>query len=179
MRDTPICSQSFGGINVVFCGDFHQFPPVACAVSEALYQPSNMVTDSLDSQLGRAIYEEFSTVVILREQLRVTDNVWRDLLTHLRYGRIQECHLTVLRKQLIKHPNSSPTDFSSEPWNTASLVTPRHAVRTQWNEAAIRKHCYDTKQRLFICPAEDRINGRQLTLAERYGVVNRSVHKGG
>ena len=178
-RDTPICSQSFGGINVVFCGDFHQFPPVACAVSEALYQPSNMVTDSLDSQLGRAIYEEFSTVVILREQLRVTDNVWRDLLTHLRYGRIQERHLTVLRKQLIKHPNSSPTDFSSEPWNTASLVTPRHAVRTQWNEAAIRKHCYDTKQRLFICPAEDRINGRQLMLAERYGVVNRSVHKGG
>ena len=49
----------------------------------------------------------------------------------------------------------------------------------QWNEAAVRKHCYDTKQRLFICPVEDRINGRQLTLAERYGVVNRSVHKGG
>ena len=101
------------------------------------------------------------------------------LLTHLWYGRIQEHHLTVLRKQLIKHPNSSSPDFSSEPWNTASLVTPRHAVRTQWNDAAVRKHCCDAKKRLFICPAEDRINGRQLTLAERYGVVNRSVHKGG
>jgi hypothetical protein len=31
-------SDSFGGINVIFCGDFHQFPPVACVASEALYQ---------------------------------------------------------------------------------------------------------------------------------------------
>ena len=50
-------------------------PPVAYTVSKSLYQPSNMATDSLDSQLGCAIYEEFSTVVILREQLQVTDNV--------------------------------------------------------------------------------------------------------
>ena len=35
------------------------------------------------------------------------------------------------------------------------------------------------KKLLFICPVEDCINGHQLTLAEQYGVVNRSVHKGG
>ena len=54
-----------------------------------------------------------------------------------------------------------------------SLVTPRHAVRTQWNEAAIRKHCRSTGNRLFICPAENQIQGHRLTFAECYGVVTR------
>ncbi|PSR81263.1 hypothetical protein PHLCEN_2v6423 [Hermanssonia centrifuga] len=31
------CDLSFRGINVVFCGDFHGFPPVAVGLSDALY----------------------------------------------------------------------------------------------------------------------------------------------
>jgi PIF1-like helicase len=170
---------SFGGINVIFCGDFHQFPPVVCAGSEALYQPSNMAVDSVDSQIGRAIYEEFNTVVILREQCRVTDDVWRDFLMHLRYGRVEERHLATLRELIIANPKCPPTDFTCTPWNNAALVTPRHAVRKQWNEAAVRKHCRETSQCLFICPAEDRINNRRLSLAERYGVVTRGCKMNG
>ena len=56
---------SFGGINIIFRGNFHQFLPVTCAASEALYQPQNMSADTFESQLGWAIYEEFTTVVIL------------------------------------------------------------------------------------------------------------------
>lgn len=153
--DTGKSGESLGGINVILCGDFHQFPLVACAVSEALYHLANTAADPVDSQIGHAIYEEFDTVVILRDQLRVTDNVWHDFLTHLRYGHVQEHHLSMLRKQIITNAACEPTDFSSEPWNDAPLVTPRHAVRTQWNDAAIRKHCQETEERLFICPAED------------------------
>ena len=170
-------SDSLGGINVIFCSDFHQFPPVTCVVSEALYHPAK-ATDSVDSQIGHAIYEEFNTVVILRDQLRVTDGVWHDFLTHLRYGHVQEHHLSMLRAQIVKNPACKPTDFSSKPWNDAPLVTPRHAVRTQWNEAAIRKHCQETEGRLFICPAEDRIKNWRLTLAERYGVAARNTAHG-
>ncbi|KIO06695.1 hypothetical protein M404DRAFT_44380, partial [Pisolithus tinctorius Marx 270] len=38
------------------------------------------------SQLRRAIYMEFMMVVILKEQMHVTDPVWHDFLEHLRYG---------------------------------------------------------------------------------------------
>ena len=129
----PKISDSLGGMNVIFFG-------------------------IMDSQLRHANYEEFNTVVILREQLWVTDSVWHDFLTYLHYGHVKECHLALLREQIIRHPGSPSTDFNSAPWNAASLVTPRHSVQQQWNKAALWKHCRKTNRQLFICPAEDRIN---------------------
>lgn len=170
--------RSFGGINVIFCGDFHQFPPVAVGASEVLYHPTNLARDSLDAQLGRSIYEEFTTVVVLREQVRVTDGVWRDFLSHLRVGRVQEQHLQMLRTLVITNPSCPKTDFTVDPWNNAFLVTPRHGVRRLWNDAACRKHCQETGARLFICTAEDTIKGEPLSLRQRYAVASRAASKG-
>ena len=66
---------SFGGINVILCGDLHQFPPVTKAPSQYLYQPTDISWDSMETQIGRMIYEEFRTVVMLKEQMWVTDPV--------------------------------------------------------------------------------------------------------
>lgn len=66
---------SFGGINVILCGDLHQFPPVTKAPSQYLYQPTDISWDSMETQIGRTIYEEFRTVVMLKEQMWVTDPV--------------------------------------------------------------------------------------------------------
>ena len=187
---------SFGGLNVILCGDLHQFPPVACGKREPLYYPINL-TDPMPFQVGRKIYEEFSTVIILQEQMRVTDHLWRDFLNHLRYGRVETRHLKMLRTLLLKRqtpdssltysPNTTPLpdshtdpietvdrsiDFSAQPWADASLITPRHAVRTRWNEAATQKQCADSKARLFICPALDTIKGSSLTLEERYALAS-------
>ncbi|KAI6094774.1 hypothetical protein EV401DRAFT_1896242 [Pisolithus croceorrhizus] len=52
VEGTPASSDSFGSINVIMCGDFHQFPPVAVAASEALYIPGNPRKDSMLSQIG-------------------------------------------------------------------------------------------------------------------------------
>ena len=185
---------SFGGLNVILCGDLHQFPPVACRKREPLYYPIG-TDDPTTLQVGRRIYEEFSTVVILREQMRVTDYVWRDFLDHLRYGRVEPRHLQMLRTLLLKRPApNSPSpladppsvtpspgphsdsiipfvDFSTPPWADASLITPRHTVRTRWNEAATRRRCADLKTRLFVCPALDTIKGSPLTLEERYALA--------
>ena len=44
--------HSFGGLNVILCGDLHQFPPVASAKSEALYHPVNLAKDSNGTKIG-------------------------------------------------------------------------------------------------------------------------------
>ena len=63
---------SFGGISIILCGSLHQIPPVAKASQDLLYQPINIAKDSIECQIRRAIFEEFTTVVILKEQIRVT-----------------------------------------------------------------------------------------------------------
>ncbi|KAI6108610.1 hypothetical protein EDD16DRAFT_1619092 [Pisolithus croceorrhizus] len=42
------------------------------------------------SQLGRVIYEEFPTIVILRKQMQVMDNIWLGFLDHLQMGCVRE-----------------------------------------------------------------------------------------
>ena len=197
MEGSPGFQQgmSFGGLNVILCGDLHQFPPVACGRREPLYYPIT-ADEKMASQVGRRIYEEFSTVVILGEQVRVTDHLWRDFLDHLRYGRVERRHLTMLRTLLLKrwtlsplssssslgstsppglHPDgtaNTPIDFSAQPWADASLITPRHAVRTRWNQAAAEKQCSDSGTHLFVCPSLDTIKGSPLTLEERYALAS-------
>ena len=170
--DVP--TDSFGGINVIICGDFHQFPPVAAPPYEALYYPANGGKDTSDALLGRAIYEEFTTVVILKEQIRCVDPIWHDFLQHLREGRVQERHVKLLQGLVLDHPDCPETDFSRAPWQTAALVTPRHAVRITWNESAVRKHCQLTGNQLFICRAEDTIKGRELSERGRNTLTNRA-----
>jgi len=76
----------YGGISVIVLGDFHQFPRVARPLRDALYYPVDLSNDSLSSQIGRVIYEEFTTVVELKEQRRISGPVWHDFLQHLRRG---------------------------------------------------------------------------------------------
>ena len=108
--------------------------------------------------------------------MRVTDFTWRDLLDHLRHGRVQEQHINIPRKLIINHPEAV-VDFKKERWNDASLVTPRHAVRKLWNEAAARKRCGESGQCWFVCTAEDTTSGRKLTWAEGYAVAGRGKNE--
>ncbi len=175
----PNSDFSFGGVNVILCGDFLQFQPVAVAPTDALYHPNNMTSSATEAPIGRAIYEEFRTVVLLREQVRCTDPRWHQFLQNLRFGRVQREDLMMLRSLIINNPQCEPTDFGTAPWNEAFLVTPRHAVRRLWNAAANRKHCAEAGNQLFICSAEDTIRKRPLTLRERFSVAARHISSDG
>lgn len=167
-------SAPFGGINVIICGDFHQFPPVGAKCRSPLYVSNNTsLGDKIDDCMGRVIYEGFTTVVVLKDQVRVTDPVWLDFLRHLRNGRVQQRHITMLKKLTLTNPQVEMVDFSSPPWDDVCLVTPRHAVRVQWNDMAVRKHCEQSSVQLFRCRAQDSICGRPLTNAERVSVAKR------
>jgi hypothetical protein len=160
--------QPFGDVNVILLGDFHQFPPVITHKTAPLYWPSNPLEDSEEALVGRQIYEAFKIVVQLKEQVRVTDPVWNDLLQHVRYGNCRQTHLDVLRNLIITSPNCPQTDYTIPPWNDAILITPRHTVRRHWNSASLMRECQQRKNQLFLCAAEDTINGRPLTLKERF-----------
>ncbi|KAJ8590087.1 hypothetical protein M405DRAFT_737527, partial [Rhizopogon salebrosus TDB-379] len=141
--------------------------------AESLYYPLNSTQDKPMCQVGRSIYEEFITVVILRQQVRVTDPVWLDFLRHLRHGCVEDHHMEMLRKLIITNKSCPPTDFSQPPWKYIKLVTPRHGVRSHWNACAVTKHCRDHNHRLLISHAHDTVKGRILTSNEERTVADR------
>lgn len=160
--------EPFGGLNVILCGDPHQFPPVSRRASSALYYPPDTIPhESNDARTGRMLFEMFRTVFLLKEQVRVVDPVWLDFLRHLRQGTVREEDVRMLKGLVLTDSECPLTDFTVPPWDSASLVTPRHAVREAWNDAALRKHCQKQKKQVFICPAEDTIQGRSLSPQER------------
>ncbi|KAJ3559149.1 hypothetical protein NM688_g520 [Phlebia brevispora] len=171
----------FGGMSVILCGDLHQFPLVANRPSEYLFHPNDLVRDSDHSKLRRKIYESFETVVILKEQMRVVDPVWNDMLHHLCKGEMQQSDIDMLHSLVLK-PGSPDVDFSKPPWNSATLVTPRHAVRKLWNHIALRKYCKEHGEQLLVVDAEDSVqyrgNRREPTAAEKYAIALRLKTKG-
>ena len=76
-------------------------------------------------------------------------------------------HLKMLRSLIIGNEEAHAIDFSSLPWSEAALVTPRHAMRTQWNDAAIRKMCREKVRQIFKSTAHDTIKGRTISMKER------------
>ena len=153
----------FGGLNVIIIGDFHQFLPVVACKSAPLYCLADSQYDSEDNVLGRKIYEQFTTVVQLKQQIQVKDEIWHDILQHVFYGNCSQYHINIIKKLIINNPQAPPTDYNSQLWKDARLVMPRHAVRMQWNTAAIKKHCKETHHHVYLCPAEDMVDGRVVT----------------
>lgn len=97
--------------------------------------------DDGEEQLGHLLYEQFHTVVRLTQQVRVIDEEWLDVLRHVRNGSCHAHHLQLLRSLIVTDSRCPPFDFDSNPWNDAILVTPRHAVRRQWNTEMAFKYC--------------------------------------
>ena len=165
--------QPFGGLNVILVGDFHQFPPVASGMSSPLYVPCNPSRDSALDMLGRKLYEQFDVVIRLTIQVRVTDQVWVNLLRHARHGECHEEDLNTLRGLVLTDPQCPLTDFSCPPWNEAVLVTPRHAVRMKWNSMTAQSKTRGLGLTLLTCPAFDTVEGRPLNLEEKVALATK------
>ncbi|KZT57478.1 hypothetical protein CALCODRAFT_419311, partial [Calocera cornea HHB12733] len=151
---------------------------LASKTTSALYCPVQVTTDSEDEKAGRRIYEQFSTVVILKEQCRVQDQEWLSFLHRTRYGVCTAEDLRMLRSLLITSPSAPYTNYQMSPWNDAVLITSRHIVRNNWNNAAISRLCHSKKQTLLISRAFDTIGKRQVTSEERYRILTRNKTRG-
>ena len=85
-------------------GDLHQFSPVTQRHRQSLFYPIHH-TDTTDAKIGRQIYEQFETVVILREQYRVTEPEWKEFLNHLRKGEVTDEDVEGTRDPLSQMPS--------------------------------------------------------------------------
>jgi hypothetical protein len=146
-------SECFGGMDIIDFGDFHQFPPVGNPTA-ALYcdRPD---TDDAHGLKGRSVFMEYDKVVILREQMRVTDALWAGILSRLSVSNCSEDDINEVKKLVLTNPECDVPDFTKAPWSDATLITPRNAAKDLWNSAALDRHCRMSGNRKYIISAED------------------------
>ena len=156
--------EPFGGVNMLFFGDFNQFPPVLgkplyCTVHDVEIQSNSKGEEAL----GTVLWTQLTDVVILKENYRQqTDSRWLGILRHLLEGSLIAEDIKVLKSRLLsKH---TPSEL-------LPVVVNRNLLRTKLNSMIISKLQQNRNPSNFLMiPAKDSCNTRDIThpdLSER------------
>ena len=104
-----IMDVPFGGINMIFAGDFAQLPPVG---GDSLYSGSvgtsvqaSQTARGQQSAIGKALWHQVTTVIILRQNMRQKsqtpdDTKFRKALENMRYAACTPEDLAYLRSRI-------------------------------------------------------------------------------
>ena len=154
------CNDWFGGINVIFAGDFYQYPPV---IGSPLYTPistSNKIdNDNLKKRLGRLAWKTINTVVNFDEQKRMAaDPSYAQAISRL---RLRECNfddVSLFNSRVIKSlDNPNGINMSNIENIDATCIVHTNHVRHILNEYKVRANINNMND-LVICAALDTID---------------------
>jgi ATP-dependent DNA helicase PIF1 len=104
LRQATCVNELFGGVNVLFFGDFAQLFPVR---DSAMFLPPSL-DDTLENLRASVLYKSFSDVVILDDNLRAQDEAFKTLLLRLRDGVCTDDDYQLLKSRFatLKHLSS-------------------------------------------------------------------------
>lgn len=113
----------FGGLNLIFAGDFVQLPPAIGSERASLYGPNEgLFASSKKSQemvMGKAIWHQVTSVVILHQNMRqqsqtAKDEMLRTALANMQYKACTKADVAFLNSRVLgraKAPNIADKDF--------------------------------------------------------------------
>jgi hypothetical protein len=158
-------NEYFGGVIIIFTGDFFQFPPV---YQTPLYTPVNQFDRASDYELlhrlGRLAWKSITDVICLDEQQRMKeDPEYGVAVEHLRKRKCTQTDVDLFNSRLIKsaeHPEG--IDMSQPPYNDAVAIVSTNLLRETINMKKATANCQNT-EKLTVCAADDTIEGYTLT----------------
>ncbi|KIP01810.1 hypothetical protein PHLGIDRAFT_80054, partial [Phlebiopsis gigantea 11061_1 CR5-6] len=158
-----IDNVEYGGINIIFAGDFAQLPPVT---GSPLYDyrvlPTVHHTNSVKRQqaaIGKALWCRFTTVVILRENMRqksqgLMDQRFRTALEHMRYKNCDDEDIELLYSRIVGFNEFSPA-LADLNFHNVSIITSWNAYRDQINLLGSDRFASETSQSLITFYSHD------------------------
>ena len=106
-------NKIFGGIHLVFCGDFYQLPPVGTSLITSEQLLENGKTPS--SLRGQELWVSCLTdVIISEENLRQSDLEWAASLLRWRVNQPTEEDIALINKNVVNSENLNDYDFKQE-----------------------------------------------------------------
>ncbi len=146
----------YGGMNMIFSGDFAQLPPVG---GSSLY--SGQVGTQVDSALkphlqeaahGKALWHQVTTAVILRENMRqrtqsLEDAALRTALVNMRYGACTQEDIQFLRSRIAGRRPDQPK-VSSKDFRNVAIICGIHTQKDMINQLGCERFAAETGQKL-------------------------------
>lgn len=127
----------FGGVNVIFAGDFAQLPPVGDTNLYATIGKSRGKINKTQREVfGKLLWMSVDTVVMLTEMMRQSgpENIeFQNLLTRLRTGRCTQADFNLLNTRLLQN---NVVDWASGEWDDAPMVVADNETKDTLNVEA-------------------------------------------
>ena len=176
----PDCDLPFGGVNVIFTGDFGQLKPVR---DLALYSHSLVSDPALDSCRGKVfigalmgayLWRIVNTVVLLKiNQRQAQDREYADLLSRVRTGNAssmdragQKSDYAVLKSRYADRLASIDGD-SFDRFRDAPVIVGRRKLRDLLNLRIMGHHAESISAMVHLYHARDKIAGQEVTGDDR------------
>jgi hypothetical protein len=147
--------EPFGGINFIFAGDFAQLPPARSGAplysgSIGTQLDSGQSLERQESAIGKALWHQITTVVILRQNMRQDrqtpeDTKLRTALENMRYKSCTPDDIAFLRTRIAgKGPNDPK--LAQKRFRNVSVITARNSQRDKINELGSERFAAENNQ---------------------------------
>ena len=164
----------FGGMNMIFAGDFAQLPPAIGGEHTSLYSRTagQKATSLYDQQaaIGKALWHQVTTVVILRQNMRqrsesVEDARFREVLSNMRYKACTVEDIDFLRSRVSSNLPNRPS-INDARFRNVSIITCLNSLKDEINRLGALRFAKESSQNLVdfysidTLPSEDAKNNR-------------------
>ena len=168
-------NRPFGGKNIILAGDFAQLPPTN---GSALYsnavskiQNNSMSKRDQESTIGKILWHQITTVVILTQNMRQTemsedDKKFRTALSNMRYAACTEDDLEFL-KTLHINGSAKERTLTNPNFRNVSLITSLNTQKDQINESCSMRFAKDTGRHLTNFYSIDKLGNAGLERKKR------------
>jgi ATP-dependent exoDNAse (exonuclease V) alpha subunit len=154
----------FGGLNIIFVGDFAQLPPVGdTKLYSHIKTERTGTTRGQKNVFGKLLWLSVDKVIILKELMRQNtqeDTQFTELLARLRVGSCTHADYDFLNAKLLRN---TKTDFSDPIWMNAPILVSNNDVKDSLNIACARSFAARTKQPLHFYYATDKRKGKPIS----------------
>ena len=160
--------RPFGGINMIFAGDFAQLPPAVGGqplyshkVGRVLHRTHSHLHQQ--ASIGKALWHQFTTVVILRENMRQRsqtpdDAKLRVALENLRYKSCTEQDIKLLQSRVAGRGKGKPK-LNQPRFRNVSVITAWNVYRDEFNRKGTERFARESGQELCTFYALDKLGG--------------------
>ncbi|KAF9459637.1 hypothetical protein BDZ94DRAFT_1312254 [Collybia nuda] len=175
----------FGGMNMIFSGDFAQLPPVMGGEGSALYSRTvgrnSKSRAGQEAAIGKALWHQVTTVVILRENMRLKSTTPQDAqlrlaLENMRYRACTPGDLAFLCS-LVSSEIPGWKSIKDPEFRNVSIITSLNIHKDMVNFLGCHCFAQETKQVLQEFFSEDTISGKDERIyQEKKGWSYRSAN---